>query len=249
MTIVLENVSYSYGRRTILSELSGRLGPGIVGLIGVNGAGKTTLLRLLATVNRTDSGSLTIGGSNPATRAGRRTVRSGLGYLPQAATWNPRFTVQELCHYFAWLHRVPRRLRATRAAEAIDAVGLAEHVHTRLGQLSGGQHRRAMIAQTLVHEPRLLILDEPTTGLDPEQRVNFRQLLRSLSADRTVVLFTHLIEDIAHTAEQVAVLHAGRLAFNGTTAQLLSHAAAAGPGDSPLEQAFHRIIAEEATKA
>lgn len=250
MTIVLDSVSFSYGRRAVLSNVSGAMGPGIVGLIGVNGAGKTTLLRLLATVNRMDGGRLTIGGSDPTSWAGRRAVRSGLGYLPQSATWNPRFTVQELCHYFAWLHGVPRRQRAADAVEAIEAVGLAGHSQTRLGALSGGQHRRAMIAQALVHQPQLLILDEPTTGLDPEQRVSFRNLLRSLGADRTVVLSTHLIEDIAHTADQVAVLHGGRLAFNGTTAKLQTHAPAGGAGDSPLEQAFHGIISGgEATSA
>lgn len=249
MTITLEDVSFSYGSHTVLSEVTGSMGPGIVGLIGVNGAGKTTLLRLLATVNRADNGRLVIEGSDPSNRTGRRDVRSGLGYLPQSATWNPRFTILELCHYFAWLHGVPRRHRAARAEEAIASVDLTEHAHTRLGDLSGGQHRRAMIAQSIVHEPRLLILDEPTTGLDPEQRVSFRKLLRNVAADRTVVLSTHLIEDVAHTADQVAVLHNGRFAFNGTTDDLRAHAYTDGPGDSPLEQAFHRIISEEAAQA
>jgi ABC-2 type transport system ATP-binding protein len=242
LTIQLDGVEFSYGDFRVLDGVTGRLGSGVVGLLGVNGAGKTTLLRLLATVTRPDHGKVVIAGADPGTRAGRRAVRSSLGYLPQAATWNPQFTVRELCHYFAWLHAVSKKRRPKQVDEAIAAVGLTAQADTRLGRLSGGQQRRAMIAQAIAHQPSVLILDEPTTGLDPQQRVAFREIIRQLAADRTVILSTHLVEDVAHTAAEVAILHNGTLAYHGTPDELRALAYRDDPGDNPLEQAFHRVV-------
>lgn len=243
--IELSDVSFSYGQRDVIKDVSGSLGPGVVGLVGVNGAGKTTLLRMLATITRPDHGRILCNGLDLADRKSRKTMRKQLGYLPQASSWSAGFTVVELCHYFAWLRGVPRADRAVRVAAAIEAVGLSDRARDRLGELSGGQYQRAMIAQACAHDPAILILDEPTSGLDPQQRVAFRSLLREIGDRRTVVLSTHLIEDVSHAADQVAVLHQGRFAFNGSVDDLEKLAYRNEPGDNPLEQAFHRVISDE----
>lgn len=242
--ISLEDVEFGYRGNQVFGGLSADLGPGAVGLVGINGAGKTTLLRLLATVTRPDAGSLTIEGLDPVRRVDRHRLRQRLGYLPQDASWSAGFTVRELCYYFAWLQGVPRRQRADSVDTAIAAARLTKQAGARLGSLSGGQRRRAMIARALVHNPSVLILDEPTTGLDPEQRVFFRRVVRDLKADRTLILSTHLIEDVAHVADQVAVLHEGTFQFLGDTDELADLAADDDVGDSPLERGFHRVISE-----
>lgn len=246
--IDLHEVSFSYGSHQVLAGVGGRLGPGTVGLVGLNGAGKTTLLRLLALINRPDGGRIAIDGEDVGDRSGRRRLRSRLGYLPQAAGWSPRFTVRELCHYFAWMHGVPREPRQELVEAAlvdVDLSGLADH---RLGSLSGGQHRRAMIAQAIAHGPDVLILDEPTAGLDPQQRMGFRSLVTELGRKRTVVLSTHLVEDVALAATQVVILHRGRFAFNGTVADLTALATGDDDMQSPMEQAFARVVAEQAAR-
>lgn len=249
MSIALSGVELNYGNHQVLRGLNGELRPGVVGLLGVNGAGKTTLLQILATVLRASAGRIDIGGASPATHSGRREVRARLGYLPQTAGWNSGFTVEELCHYFAWLRRVPRSSREAHVTEALAAVNLAEHRGQKLGKLSGGQHRRAMLAQALVHHPTVMLLDEPTSGLDPQQRVAFRATVQKLAKEeeRTVVLSTHLVEDVVHSADQVVVLHDGHFAFSGGIEEMRALAYSDEAGTSPWEQAFHRIVSGGAT--
>jgi ABC-2 type transport system ATP-binding protein len=243
--IELDGVRFSYGRRLALRDVSGQLGPGVVGLVGVNGAGKTTLLRILATLKAPHAGVVTINGRSPQRRRDRTAIRGNLGYLPQDASWSGALRVREFLTYFAWLHGVPAASRAEYVGKAIAAVDLTGHAGRRLEDLSGGEYRRAMIAQAVVHRPGLLLLDEPTAGLDPRQRVALRTVLRKLSVDRTIVVSTHLMEDLAATADQIAVLHEGVIVFNGDIPSMRRLAYSDQPGDNPLEQAFHRIISRD----
>lgn len=244
--LVMDSLTFAYGRKEVLHGLTGQWLPGVVGLLGLNGAGKTTLLRVLATTATPSDGVLKIAGQDPRHFRARPRLRKSLGYLPQDASWHPAFTVREFGHYFAWLHGVPRKQRKRRVDEVLDTVDLTRHVGQRLGRLSGGQRRRAMLVQALVHQPTVLVLDEPTAGLDPEQRVRLRTLVRAIAADRLVILSTHLVEDVGYTADRVVVLHEGRFVFDGDSDTLRAKAYSDDPGDNPLEQGFHRVISHPA---
>lgn len=241
--LVVRDVEFSYGRHQILRRLSASWSGGVVGLLGLNGAGKTTLLRILATTSAPDRGSIELNGAKTQGRKGQLRLRRTLGYLPQDASWSGAFTVQEFGHYFAWLHGVPSRERAGRVDEAAELAGVSDLRGRKLGELSGGQHRRAMLIQALVHRPSLLLLDEPTAGLDPEQRVRMREMVRYMAAERLVVLSTHQVDDVGYLGGRVAILHDGRFVFDGSAVELSSRARFDDPGDNPMEQGFHRVIA------
>jgi ABC-2 type transport system ATP-binding protein len=219
--------------------------PGVSGLLGPNGAGKTTLLRIMATVISPTSGTVRILGRDPAAPAERREIRRRLGYLPQALGYYPNFTVTEFVEYFALLKEVPRSRAGKAAAEAIEQVGLGGRARSKLRSLSGGMLRRAGIAQAIVNDPLLLLLDEPTAGLDPQQRIEFRALLREIGERSTVVISTHLVEDVATACDHVATMLDGRIVFSGTTAELaaLGQAHPVGPaGESPLERGYAAVV-------
>ncbi|MDG4830315.1 ATP-binding cassette domain-containing protein [Solwaraspora sp. WMMD1047] len=221
------------GLRTAVDGLDLALGDGVHGLLGPNGAGKTTLLRALATLVRPTGGELEILGE--AVHAGGggdlRAVRLGLGYLPQDFGYYRWYTLREFVEYVAWLREVPAGDIPDAAQRAIDRVDLAARAGSRLRSLSGGMLRRVGIAQAIVSEPRVLLLDEPTVGLDLEQRARALALLRDLGSDTCVVLATHLADDVAGACTDVALLDGGRLAFQGTVAELT---AAAGDADPDL---------------
>ncbi|HEX2296826.1 MAG TPA: ATP-binding cassette domain-containing protein [Actinomycetota bacterium] len=226
MRIELRGVSKSYGAVRALDSVDLDLSHGITGLLGPNGAGKTTLMRILATLLSPSAGSVRVEGLDPSKPRDRLELRRRLGYLPQDLGLYPRFTVFEFVDYLAILKELDeRRDRHRRVRAALAAVGLEDVARRKIKTLSGGMARRVGIAQALVADPSLLVLDEPTAGLDPQQRARFRELLASLGEGRQVVLSTHLVEDVAAICTSVVVLWGGRVAFHGTPQDLRERAA------------------------
>ncbi|MGV9313049.1 ABC transporter ATP-binding protein [Streptomyces sp. NPDC003691] len=208
-------------RRTVaLDAVDLDFGTGVHGLLGPNGAGKTSLIRVLATVAAPSAGRVALLGRDVSAHRGRTEVRRRLGYLPQEFGHYPGFTVREFVAYVAWLKEMPADRVPDAVRYAVERVGLGDRADAKLRTLSGGMVRRAGIAQAIVNEPGLLLLDEPTAGLDPEQRVEFRALLRELGRSATVIVSTHLVEDVAAACSRVTVVESGRVAWRGTTPEL-----------------------------
>jgi ABC-2 type transport system ATP-binding protein len=219
--VVITEVFKSYGRTRALGGVSLEIGSGICGLLGPNGAGKTTLLRTLATVLAPDAGRLRILGHDPGDAAGRVAIRRRLGYLPQEPGFYPSFTAFEFVDYVAILKEMTaRRARHDEVRRVLALVGLTNVSGRKIRALSGGMRKRVGLAQALLGQPDLLVLDEPTAGLDPEQRLRFRELLSGLAENRTVLLSTHQTEDVAALGQRVIVLHEGMVRFDGTTRAL-----------------------------
>jgi ABC-2 type transport system ATP-binding protein len=201
--LTFDHVSYAYGRRTALTDVSFEVGPGITGLLGVNGSGKSTALRLAAGELRPDSGAIHVGD-----RTGSRAL---IGYCPQTVLLPKQLRVAEFLDYLAWLRKVPKRLRREVVEDALGWADLTERRQDRLGSLSGGMVRRLAIAQAVMGGPGLLLLDEPTTGLDPEQRARIRDLLARLPSHASVLLSSHIVEDIEALASNTLVVSEGRV--------------------------------------
>lgn len=220
--------TYGRGAKAVhaLNGITLELGAGMFGLLGPNGAGKTTLMRILAGIVNPTSGQVKIGGYDVTTEAGRVAIKSMLGYLPQELGLYPDLTARQFVDYMAILKGMADAAeRRRRVAEMLDLVGLTEVADRKLKGFSGGMKRRVGIAQALVNNPRLLIVDEPTAGLDPEERIRFRNLLVGLAADRVVLLSTHIVEDIGQTCRDMAVLARGQILFRGSPAELTQNAA------------------------
>jgi ABC-type multidrug transport system ATPase subunit len=245
VNIELTSITRSFGTGGKFKAVDGvslEAGPGVLGLLGPNGAGKTSLLRMLATVLPPSSGGIRLLGRDPGNSAQRREIRRRLGYLPQNLGYYPAFTVAEFIEYFALLKEIPRGRVNKAVAVAIERVDLGANAKARLRTLSGGMLRRAGIAQAIVNDPELLLLDEPTAGLDPEQRVGFRALLRDLGKEATVVVSTHLVEDVGAGCSQVALMDAGRIVFRGPPAELAGRGEGHGAGDAPLERGYSAVL-------
>lgn len=219
MQVQIENLSKKYPRGAqALREVNLEIGNGMFGLLGPNGAGKTTLMRIMATLLPPTSGDVWVNGASVQRQA--KETRRLLGYLPQHFNVYPQLTVGEVLDYLALLSDIEAG-REERVMAVLERVNLAEHKHLRAGKLSGGMKRRLGIAQALLTSPQLLIVDEPTAGLDPEERVRFRNLLSTFSGDRLVVLSTHIVEDVASTCNDLAVIHQGAILFRGKPAELV----------------------------
>ncbi len=236
MTATLDNVSKSYGRTVALHPTTLVLEHGVIGLLGPNGAGKTTMLRLLSSVLAPDAGTITVAGhAVTGSHAERTEARRRIGYLPQEVVFPRGMTAFGFLDYIAVLKEwrdTSRRHEEVRRVLAL--VDLAERGSKKVKALSGGQRRRLAIGQALIGAPELLILDEPTTGLDPEQRASLRGLLSGLSG--TVVISTHQTEDVAALCDRVVVLDAGLVHFDATVPELLATAAGRvhqGPSATP----------------
>ena len=225
MQIELNDVLKTYRGEPALDRVTLDLGSGITGLLGPNGAGKTTLVRILATLLSPTKGSVRMAGLDPSKPRDRLEIRRRLGYLPQELGLYPRFTVFEFVDYIAILKELTdRRERHRKVMNALVAVGLEDLARRKIKTLSGGMARRVGIAQALVADPDLMLFDEPTVGLDPEQRARFRELIAGLGQERQVVLSTHLVEDVAAICTSVVVLWEGKVLFHGTPAALRSEA-------------------------
>lgn len=240
-----ESLMVQYPRSTdpSVTDFTVRLDDGINALVGRNGAGKSTLMNAIVTLQKIHAGRLRVLGVDlPAPEHVRRELMMQVGYLPQDMGYVPSFTVREFVEYAAWLKRVPRARVAASVDQALATVDLSQRASMRLSNLSGGMLRRAGIATTIVHDPTLVVLDEPTAGLDPEQRIRFRETLRNIAANRCVLISSHLIEDVSAIAHKVLVLDAGRLVFCGSVAEMETHASDDADGDSVLERAYTTLL-------
>jgi ABC-type multidrug transport system ATPase subunit len=244
VNVEITDLTRRLGRTRAVAGVTMTIGPGVFGLLGPNGAGKTSLLRTLATVIPPSSGRIRLLGRDPGDYRQRKEIRRRLGYLPQHLGFYPRFTVVEFVEYFALLKEVPA-VRVPRAvAAAVERVGLGAQATSRLRTLSGGMLRRVGIAQAIVNEPELLLLDEPTAGLDPEQRVAFRTMLRDLGRQATIIVSTHLVEDVGAACTQVGLMNGGRIVFHGTPEELIARAEGTDAiGDAPLERGYSAVLA------
>ena len=221
--LTLGQLGYRYrGGPDVLSGLNLQLAPGIVGLLGPNGAGKSTLMRLLATLTRPSTGRICWRGIDTARQPDA--LRRTLGYLPQEFGVYPALTAREFLDYIAAVKGVPRKETLARVAHCLEQVGLTEAADRPLGEFSGGMRQRVGVAQALLNDPKLLIVDEPTVGLDPDERLRFRSLLTELASDRLVILSTHIVSDIEASAGVLVVLESGRLRYHGSAEQLMSRA-------------------------
>jgi ABC-2 type transport system ATP-binding protein len=243
MNVELTELTRRFGRTQAVVGVTLEAGPGVFGLLGPNGAGKTSLLRMMATVLPPTSGTLRLLGRDPDGYGPRREIRRRLGYLPQNLGYYPGFTVTDFIEYFALLKDMPPGQVPRAVAAAIEHVGLGDKARAKMRTLSGGMLRRAGIAQAIVNEPELLLLDEPTAGLDPEQRVAFRSLLREFGQRATVIVSTHLVEDVAAACSEVALMDAGRMVFHGTPGELIARGQGHGVGDAPLERGYSAVLA------
>jgi ABC-2 type transport system ATP-binding protein len=224
--VAVSGLRKRFGSTVALDGLDATFGPGVNGLLGPNGAGKTTLLRILATVLRPDAGSVEVLGHDPSTGAGRLALRRRLGYLPQEPGFHRQFSAFEFVDYVAilkeWAERKPRHDEVRRV---LSLVGLEAVMHKRIRDLSGGMRRRVGIAQAMLGRPDFLVLDEPTAGLDPEQRLRFRELLGTEAAGATVLLSTHQTDDVAALCQRVVVLLEGVVRYAGSPSGLAAMAA------------------------
>ncbi len=220
MELRIESVSKQY-RKDVwgLRDFSLRLGPGVLGLLGPNGAGKSTLMRIIATITRPSRGRVYWNGIDIATQPDD--VRRVLGYLPQDFGVYPNLNAVEFLTYLAAVKGLPRRQARQRIDELIELVNLTEAAYRPIGGFSGGMRQRVGIAQALLNDPHLLIVDEPTVGLDPEERVRFRNLISDLAGERLVLLSTHIVSDVEATATSIALINHGRLLRHALPEELL----------------------------
>ena len=223
MNIEIKNLTKVYrGDVHALSNLNLTIPRGMFGLLGPNGAGKTTLMRILAGILHPTGGTVQVGQYDGASEQERTAIKQFLGYLPQELGMYPDLSAYEFLDYVGLLKGLKDRpQRRPRVEQVLEMVALSNVARRKVKTFSGGMKRRLGIAQAIINDPQLLIVDEPTSGLDPEERIRFRNLLSDLGGNRTVLLSTHIVEDIAQTCQQIAVMKSGRVIFQGTITQML----------------------------
>jgi len=221
MEIVINNLSKNYGKKSALKNVSVTIHSGMYGLLGRNGAGKTSLMRILEALSVPSSGEISMNGI-PIKETTK--IREIVGYLPQDFSFYRNMSVYGAMDYLGLLSNIPDKVRKERISALLEQVNLKENVRTKVKALSGGMKRRLGIAQALLHNPQILIVDEPTAGLDPEERIRFRNLLSEFAEDRIVILSTHISSDVESSCENIGVLDNGRMIWSGGTEELVKQA-------------------------
>lgn len=214
MELNIDRVTKQYGPKIAVDRISLTLTPGVTGLLGANGAGKTTLMRMLCGILRPTSGSISLDGLDVSTEG----YRAVLGYLPQDFGYYPSFSALDFLLYLGALKGMERRQAKERSLELLEVVGLGEVARKKIRTFSGGMKQRLGIAQALLNHPKLLILDEPTAGLDPKERVRFRTLIQEQGKDSIVLLSTHIVSDVEHIAGRILMVKDGQLIYDGSAA-------------------------------
>lgn len=221
MEIVIKNLSKNYGRKAALKNVSVTIHSGMYGLLGRNGAGKTSLMRILATLSVPSGGEVSMNGI-PINETGK--IREIVGYLSQNFSFYRNMSVYDAMDYLGLLSNLPDKIRKERIASLLEQVNLKENMRTKIKALSGGMKQRLGIAQALLHDPQILIVDEPTAGLDPEERIRFRNMLSEFAEDRIVILSTHISSDVETSCENIGVLDNGKMIWNGAAEELVKQA-------------------------
>lgn len=220
MELELSNLTKKFGDYTAVDHVNLTMGNGVYGLLGVNGAGKTTLMRMLCTLLKPTEGNIVCNGKDIFKMDGE--YRKLLGYLPQDFGFYPEFTVHDYLLYIAAIKGLRPAAAKKRVKELIPQVGLAKAAGKKMKKLSGGMKRRAGIAQAMLNNPRILILDEPTAGLDPNERIRFRNLISELSEERLVLLSTHIVSDIEYIANEIWLMKDGKFMHRGTADAIIN---------------------------
>lgn len=219
MEIRIENLSKHYGATCALDAFTVTLQPGVYGLLGPNGAGKSTLMGLLTDTVRRETGSILCDGKEILEMGAA--FRKLIGYMPQQQGYYEEFSVGRYLHYMAALKGMSRKQAKTEIRQLLEVVGLSHCLHKRMGALSGGMRQRILLAQSLLNDPKVLLLDEPTAGLDPEERIRIRNYISALASDKIILLATHVVSDVESIAEQVLLLNRGRLIAADTPSALI----------------------------
>lgn len=214
MELNIDRVTKQYGPKIAVDRISLTLKPGVTGLLGANGAGKTTLMRMLCGILRPTSGSISLDGLDVSTEG----YRAVLGYLPQDFGYYPSFSALDFLLYLGALKGMERKQAKERSLELLEVVGLSEVARKKIRTFSGGMKQRLGIAQALLNRPKLLILDEPTAGLDPKERVRFRTLIEEQGKESIVLLSTHIVSDVEHIAGRILMVKDGQLIYDGSAA-------------------------------
>lgn len=223
MELSVDRLTKHYGSKIAVDQVSATLKPGVYGLLGANGAGKTTLLRMLCAVLEPTSGEVFLDGKNIIAMGAD--YRNVLGYLPQDFGYYPGYTAREFLLYISALKGIPKSLAKKRTKELLEEVGLSDAADKKVKTFSGGMKQRIGIAQALLNHPEIMILDEPTAGLDPKERVRFRNLLSDYAGDKIVILSTHIVSDIEAIADEVLLMKKGKFVLQGTVSELTQKAA------------------------
>lgn len=219
MVLTIERLTKQYGSKIAVDRLDGEFGNGVYGLLGANGAGKTTLMRMICGILTPTSGEIKLDGVNNLDMG--EEFREQLGYLPQDFGYYPEFKAKEFMLYIAALKGLPPANAKRRADELLEIVGLKEVENKKIKTFSGGMKQRLGIAQAMINDPKILVLDEPTAGLDPKERVRFRNLISDIASDRLVILSTHIVSDVEYIADEILVMKNGAFIARGTVTELV----------------------------
>ena len=222
MELSLDRLTKHYGSKIAVDCVSAAFKPGVYGLLGANGAGKTTLMRMLCAILESTSGEVFLDGKEITSMGAD--YRNILGYLPQDFGYYPNYTSKEFLLYIAALKGIPKNIAKKRTGELLEVVGLSDVAGKKIKTFSGGMKQRLGIAQALLNTPEILILDEPTAGLDPKERIRFRNLISDYAGDKIVILSTHIVSDIEAIADEVMLMKKGKIILQGTVSELTQKA-------------------------